>query len=164
MAHIIIARHAKTIDRSEADEDFDRYLTERGHADAERLAEALAQTGLKADLALVSPARRTQETWAHLASTLGDPRVESPMALYHASTSMLIRASLEAFEAGAQTLAVIGHNPGVGGFAHELAARAGTLSRWPHGFATSSAAVFDLLDDVNSMNTVHQVLNYNPKA
>ena len=164
MPHLIIIRHAKTVDRSQVDEDFDRYLTERGHGDAERTAQALARTGLSADLALVSPARRTQETWSHIASTLGDPPVESPMALYHASTEMLLRAVTEAYDAGTAGLVVVGHNPGIGGLAREMAARAGTLSRWPDGYPTGAASVFELLAPASALKGAREVLLHNPKA
>lgn len=164
MPHLIIIRHAKTIDRSEVDDDFDRYLTGRGHEDAERTASALGATGLRADRALVSPAQRTQETWAHIASTLGDPPVDSPMALYHASTDMLLRAIRDAYEDGAASLAVVGHNPGIGGLAREMAARAGTLSRWPEGYPTSTAAVFEITAPASGLKGVTQTLLHNPKA
>lgn len=163
MPHLFIVRHAKTVDRSDVDEDFDRYLVERGHADADVTAAVLARIGLTADRALVSPARRTQETWAHLASTLGNPPVDSPMALYHASTDMLMRAISEAFEDGASSLAVVGHNPGIGGLAQEMAARAGTLSRWPDGFPTSSAAVFELTPPASALQGVEEVHYHNPR-
>ena len=163
MPHLFVIRHAKTVDRTDVDDDFDRYLTERGHADAEATARVLAETGLLADRALVSPARRTRETWAHIASTLGDPPVENPMALYHASTDMLLRAITEAFEDGASSLAVVGHNPGIGGLAREMAARAGTLSRWPDGFPTSSAAIFELTAPASSLTGVTEIRFHNPK-
>lgn len=164
MPHLIIIRHAKTVDRSDVDEDFDRYLTGRGHDDAERTALELAKTGLAADRALVSPARRTQQTWAHIATTLGDPPVDSPMALYHASTDMLLRAISQAYEDGAASLAVVGHNPGIGGLAREMAARAGTLSGWPDGYPTSTAAVFEIVAPASGLKGVEQVLLHNPKA
>ena len=164
MPQLIIVRHAKTIDRSEVDEDFDRYLTERGHADAKRTAEALAAAGLIADTALVSPARRTRETWRHLSQALGDIEPVSPLALYHASMEMLMRLCSEQLEAGAESLAVIGHNPGIGALAHEMAARAGTLSGWPAGFPTSMAAAFRLSKTSNTLNAVEEILRHDPKA
>ena len=57
MPSLIIMRHAKAVDRMEAEDDFDRGLTPRGLSDAKRAAEAMAGAGLKADTALVSPSR-----------------------------------------------------------------------------------------------------------
>ena len=96
MAYLILVRHAKAIDRMDADDDFERGLTPRGRKDAKRAAEIIASAGLKPDLALVSPAQRTLQTLDAMRDHLGDPPVESPMALYHASPNLLVRAAEDA--------------------------------------------------------------------
>ncbi|MFN3835525.1 MAG: SixA phosphatase family protein [Glycocaulis sp.] len=144
MPSLIIMRHAKAVDRMEAEDDFDRGLTPRGLADAGRAATMMAAAGLEADMALVSPARRTLETWKAIAHVFPGAGVESPMALYHASQEMLERAVSEAFADGAGRIVLVGHNPGVGAFAHALAARAEAMEGVPYGWPTSAAIAFDL--------------------
>ena len=63
MAHLILLRHAKAESASSTGRDIDRPLTERGHRDAAIMGRVLAQAGFIPDLALVSTARRAQETW-----------------------------------------------------------------------------------------------------
>ena len=162
MPSLIVMRHAKAVERHEAEDDFERGLAPAGHADAERAAEAMKAAGLKADLALVSPARRTLLTHQHVGPALGDPAVESPMALYHASPDMLKRAIGEAFERGAARLVLVGHNPGVGALAHELAERAGDVNALPRGWPTSATAAFDL-DDA-TLDHPRLITLFNPKG
>ncbi len=140
---LILMRHAKAIDRLEAEDDFQRGLTARGRADSSDAASQFTKAGLKADLALVSPAWRTRQTFDLLQDALGVRDIEDPMALYHASTEMLQRAVLDAFNR-ADRVIVVGHNPGIGGFAHALAAAAGDSSRFPAGYPTAAACAFAL--------------------
>jgi len=142
-ATLILMRHAEAVDRMEAEDDFQRGLTPKGREDSLAAGEALAKHGLKPDIALVSPAWRTEETYRCLLPALGAPKLEDPMALYHASTDMLERAALEALEANACIL-MVGHNPGMGGFAHKLAMQSGAMEQMPRGYPPASATVFYL--------------------
>lgn len=162
MPSLIIMRHAKAVDRMQAEDDFDRGLTPRGHADAARAADTMKSAGLKAELALVSPARRTRETFKALSSVFPDAAIEDPMALYHASQEMLERAVTEALESGADAIVMVGHNPGIGEFAHALAARADAMEGVPYGWPTSAAIAFDLADD--SLTRPSRTFLFNPKA
>lgn len=158
---LILMRHAKAVDRFEADDDFERGLTQRGRNDSEAAASTLAGMGLAADIALVSPSWRTRQTFERLVPTLGDPALEDPMALYHASTEMLERAALDALDRASRVL-VVGHNPGIGGFAHKLAMRSGAQSEFPAGYPTAAAAAFKLGQD--GLETAKLVGFFNPKA
>jgi phosphohistidine phosphatase len=164
MPTLIVIRHAKAVDRLEAEDDFERGLTERGRADASRAADAISAAGFTATHALVSPSRRTRETWKVIAERLGNPPVTDPMALYHASTEMLERAVLEQLAKGAQSIAVVGHNPGIGGFIHALATHARTKTDMPLGWPTSGAAVFELAPDTNRVTARDLLLLFDPKA
>ena len=155
---LILMRHAKAVDRLEADDDFQRGLTPRGHEDSRKAAARLAMLGLKPGRALVSPAWRTRQTFDHLAPLLGEPQIDDPMALYHASTEMLERAALEAFRHAPQ-IVMVGHNPGIGGLAHKLAARCGVREALPMGYPTATAAAFALGDDSLDLPTLIEVLN-----
>lgn len=164
MPRLIVMRHAKAVDRLEAEDDFERGLTERGRTDAARAGEAIAQAGLAADYALVSPARRTRETYQVIADQVGAPRVADPMALYHASTEMLERAVVTALGEGAMSIVLVGHNPGVGGFAHALAAAAQSTSGMPPGWPTSALAAFDIAAVGDRVTAARRLMLFDPKA
>jgi phosphohistidine phosphatase len=79
----------------------------------------MAHHQLMPDLALISTAQRTRETWEHVAAQIS-PR--SPpifdRRLYNAGADAILRVIEQAGQT-AHTLLVIGHNPGL----HELARR-----------------------------------------
>ncbi|BDW98729.1 SixA phosphatase family protein [Maricaulis maris] len=160
-ATLILMRHAKAVDRLEAEDDFQRGLTPRGRSDAADTADALAALGLTADLALVSPSWRTRQTFDQLIPQLGTPTVEDPMVLYHASTEMLERATRDAL-APARTLLLVGHNPGIGGFAHKLALRCDASRQLPIGYPTATVCVFELANEDLGQPTL--VACINPKG
>lgn len=140
---LILMRHAKAVDRLEAEDDFQRGLTPRGRADSAAAGEALADRGIRVDLALVSPSWRTRQTYDQLVPLIGEPQLEDPMALYHASTEMLERATRNVLDRAA-TVLLVGHNPGIGGFAHKLAQIGGSKGSMPLGYPTATATVFSL--------------------
>lgn len=143
---LILIRHAQAVDRIEAEDDFQRGLSEFGRKSCECLSEQLIELGIQADTALVSPAWRTQETYRCLHEALGFPSLVDPMALYHASTEMLERAALEALP-GSPRIVMIGHNPGIGGLAHKLAAKCRAGDRLPRGYPPASTTIFELDGD-----------------
>jgi len=161
MAYLILVRHAKAIDRMDADDDFERGLTPRGRKDAKRAAEIIASADLKPDLALVSPAQRTLQTLDAMRDHLGDPPVESPMALYHASPNLLVRAAEDALTR-AQCIIMVGHNPGMGSFALDLAFQADAATRMPDGYPTAAATVFEL--ENGSLESPKLVSVFDPKS
>ena len=64
MDRLILMRHGKAERDSKSGEDFDRKLTDRGVRESAAMAANLADLGLVPDIALVSAAQRTRETWA----------------------------------------------------------------------------------------------------
>ncbi|MEE2525442.1 histidine phosphatase family protein [Hyphobacterium sp. HN65] len=161
MPRLILVRHAKAVDRYDADDDFERGLTPRGREDAAETARQLQAAGIGADLALVSPAQRTLQTYIAMREMIGNPGFEDPMALYHASPDMLLRALLDALDR-ATSILLVGHNPGIGVLAQNLAERAGRLQDMPDGYPTSAAAAFSVPDA--NLDTVTLDLIVNPKA
>ncbi|MEO1040083.1 MAG: histidine phosphatase family protein [Pseudomonadota bacterium] len=164
MATLILMRHAKAVDRMDAEDDFERGLTERGRSDAARAGEAMKAAELSADLALVSPSRRTRETWTAVADALGAPRVDDPMALYHASDTMLERLIIDALDQGGSAIALVGHNPGIGALAHTLAARAGRATAMPPGWPTSAVVAFDFTPGSMTFEAAELRFLFNPKT
>lgn len=121
MRRLMLLRHAKTERAEPGQRDRDRRLTKRGRADAPAIGAYMARHGLIPDLALVSPAKRTQETWALLAAAFAaPPRSVDEDRLYNAGTEDLLRLIAEARSAHA--LLVVGHNPGLHDVAMQLIA------------------------------------------
>ncbi len=117
---LLLLRHAKAEPGGQGG-DFERALTERGEADARRLGRHLRENGPLPQRALVSPARRTRQTFALVAAALGDaaPAVDHDDALFEAAAGDLL-AAVRDIE-GAERLMVVGHNPAVAELAVSLA-------------------------------------------
>ncbi|GJL96930.1 MAG: phosphohistidine phosphatase [Hyphobacterium sp.] len=154
MPRLILVRHARAVDRMDADDDFERGLTPDGRDTIRKTAEQLRDAGIAVDLVLVSPAQRTMQSFVAMREALGNPAFEDPMTLYHASPEMLFRAALETFER-ADNLMIVGHNPGIGALAQSLAERAGKDADMPDGFPTSVAVVFQTDSVLDQISVEH---------
>jgi phosphohistidine phosphatase len=145
MQRLILMRHGKAERAGMAVEDIDRHLTDRGVQDAHIMGRVLKEQQLIPDLALVSAALRTQETWTAVSEGFPQARVQVRQGLYLASVGHL-REAVERMSAPNETLMVVGHNPGL----HDLAVRLLRDSSAPpsvsaklmHGFPTSTVAAF----------------------
>ena len=147
MKRLILMRHAKTERRAASGDDMDRALTPAGRTAAASIAHALAAAGLIPDVALVSPALRTQQTFEALAAVIPDVRLQTGPDLYDAPADVL-RAAAEG--ADADTVLVVAHNPGVGLLATTLiqaciAAGVEERGALEQGFPTATAAAFEFL-------------------
>ncbi len=147
MHRLILMRHAKAKRAAVSGGDHARALTDRGRADAILMGRVLAERGLRPDLALVSDAIRTHQTWDELHEVFGDVEVRIEPRLYNA-TPDVIRTFAEASEEAAGCLLILAHNPGVQLLAHEYlvesAASPAVLDRLAGGFPTGAAAVFEV--------------------
>jgi phosphohistidine phosphatase len=150
MRRLILFRHAKAEPRAAGEDDFDRPLSPRGREDAALIGKALAAEGLVPDQALISPARRTAETWICARDPFPRIRAELNRNLYNAAPED-IRAAIEAVADRCDTLIVIGHNPGIHELAVELlldaGASAAVIEPVAARFPTATAAVF-AIDEV----------------
>jgi phosphohistidine phosphatase len=154
MRRLMLLRHAKTERAEPGERDRDRKLTKRGRADAPAVGAYMAHHGLVPDLALVSPARRAQETWTLLAEAFAkEPRVVNDERIYNANPEELIAVIGET--RGARSLMVVGHNPGLHHLAialiasGEVEARERVSAKLP----TSALVVIDL--PLNDWSLVH---------
>jgi phosphohistidine phosphatase len=149
MRRLMLLRHAKTERAEPGERDRDRKLMKRGRADAPALGAYMERHDLVPDLALVSPAVRAQETWTLVAGCFAKaPRILTDNRIYNATPDGLIGVIAE--NRKAQSLIIVGHNPGL----HEVAlqligsgnreARANLNEKLP----TSGFVVIDLpIDD-----------------
>ncbi len=121
MKSILLLRHAKSDWKDYTLADFDRPLSARGRKAAPRVAAWMRDHDLLPDRVLCSAARRTVETWEHMAPALGEGiRVLHRRALYHASTHAIVKQLVKQDDE-ANTIAVVGHNPGIAEFAYRYA-------------------------------------------
>ncbi len=147
MHRLILMRHAKTERAAASGLDRDRALTQRGRDDALLMGRVLFEKGLRPDLALVSTATRTRQTWELIQEAFGDVEVRMAPALYNAPADTL-RRYVEEAEDQAGCLLVLAHNPGIHMLAHqyllESAASPSVMDRMASGFPTGAAAAFEV--------------------
>lgn len=111
MRRLMLLRHAKS-NWPEGVADRDRPLAARGREAAPVMGRYLAEELLLPDLVLVSPARRTQETWELVAPMLPErPPHHTEPRIYEAKAERLLHVA-QAVEPQVKTLLMIGHNPG----------------------------------------------------
>ena len=111
MRTLMLLRHAKAVPADGKIRDHDRPLSLRGQAEAPKIGAYMARHQLLPDRALVSPSRRTRETWELLGPALGKrTRATYEQRLFDASPQTILDAIQETGTACA-TLLVIGHNP-----------------------------------------------------
>jgi len=111
---LIIMRHAKS-DWSDASRaDFDRPLTARGKKAAKQMGQWLKQKQYRIDRMLCSPALRAKQTCLLAAAQLdfAQRHVLWEDRIYEASLNDLITL-IDQYGAGAHTLLIVGHNPGL---------------------------------------------------
>jgi phosphohistidine phosphatase len=145
---LILFRHAKSSWAGNI-EDHERPLAERGRKAASVMAKWLAGKGLKPTVALVSTAKRTQETWALAAPELGKITKRDVAEIYEAPAERILDA-IQAVEPSVEALLIIGHNPGMEDLAHLLMRGDGgeAGARMRKKFSTAGIAVLDLpVDD-----------------
>ncbi len=145
MRRLYLLRHAKSDWSDGILEDFDRPLSERGRRDAPLIGAYLAACAASPGLVLCSSARRTVQTWDLIGRRLdGAPRCELREDLYLATPDRII-AAIRSVDEAADSMMLIGHNPGIHAAAVSLAA-AGTdrlVSRMRLKYPTGALAVID---------------------
>ncbi len=108
MKTIAFLRHAKSDWGSAELADIDRPLAERGLHDAPKIGAWLTER-ITFDQALLSPARRAQQTFQALKLEIPTTTIES---LYPTQAGNAVRL-LQRQSNDLQTILIIGHNPGI---------------------------------------------------
>jgi len=131
---LILTRHAKSSWDDPTMSDHDRPLNERGLAAAADLGAWLHSRGYLPGEVLCSDALRTRKTWEGVAPAVpGTPVLTLKPALYHAGPDVMLAVLRHAT---ADTVMMIGHNPGIAEFAARIVARAPMnpeFGRYPTG-------------------------------
>jgi phosphohistidine phosphatase len=145
MKRLILTRHAKSSWDDPMSPDHDRPLNERGKAAARDLGLWLASRDYVPGEVLCSDALRTRETFLGIAPALpGAPVLELKPALYHAGPDVMMAVLRHA---SADTVMMIGHNPGIAEFAARLVAHPpvnADFARYPTG--ATLVVDFDIAD------------------
>lgn len=142
---LVLIRHARA--EQSGPTDAERALEERGHGDARAAGLWLASQGFTPAHALVSSARRAQETWADIASGGGwDVSAETSHLLYSAEPETVLDLVREA-PADVASVVVVGHNPTIAYLATMVddgeGDQAASIELTSGGFPTCSLAVFE---------------------
>ncbi|AZO55429.1 MULTISPECIES: histidine phosphatase family protein [unclassified Mesorhizobium] len=166
MKQLLLLRHAKSSWDDRDLDDFDRPLAERGLKAARLIGRELAARDWLPDLALVSPALRTRDTWRLVAAELPvHPRVAFAEALYDASAADILRQVRKA-DPSSGCLVVLGHNPGLEDLAKQLAgprSEAKARRRLDEKFPTAALARFVLEDDWSGLSSARLTHCLRPK-
>ncbi|MBP8248374.1 MAG: histidine phosphatase family protein [Phenylobacterium sp.] len=145
MDRLILLRHGEAERDAESGDDFDRRLVARGVAACAAMGETLADLGFCPDLALVSAAARTRDTWEALCKAFPKARARFEDSLYLAEPDR-VRGLAQAAGATCGTVMVVGHNPGLQDLTVQMlkegGAPAALIAKAQNGFPTGAAAVF----------------------
>ena len=136
MPTLILLRHGKS-DRSGDEDDIDRPLTDRGRRQAPDAGRWLNDNVPRIDLAIVSPAARAQATWDLVAAELDPAPPERTDDRVYANTASHLLSAVRDAPDSAESVIVVGHNPGL----EELVTR---LTGESIELSTSAIAVIEM--------------------
>ncbi|RED14379.1 SixA phosphatase family protein [Pontivivens insulae] len=118
MKRIVLIRHAKSSWSDPEAEDVGRPLNKRGRLAASLMGAWLDEMDLVPDAVWLSPAERTVQTWTRMRAVSGGPEGEVHKALYMADPNTML--SILRASGKAETIAIIGHQPGMSAMARKL--------------------------------------------
>ena len=115
---LYLVRHAKSSWTDLSLDDFDRPLNKRGLHDAPEMGRRLKKRGIKPDIILCSPAKRTWQTVDLLLKEIGGSisNVQFEESIYEATVETLANL-IQSLSDTCTSAMIIGHNPSM----HELA-------------------------------------------
>lgn len=154
MRKIILFRHGKSSWSDPDQADLDRPLNARGRLASALMGAWLDEAGVEDGLAIISPARRAQETWAKAAPNLSAKiRVVEEKALYMADPKTMLKI-VQSAPKKAETLILVGHQPSMSAFARKMSGGKvpGGCKRAFENFPTGAIAVLNV--DVNDWSKV----------
>jgi phosphohistidine phosphatase len=111
--HITIVRHAKSSWDEPSLADDQRPLAKRGRKSLKPMRQHLEDLGLRFDLVICSPSRRTRETLDGISEALGHVPVVFEDSIYEAGLGQLLDV-LRSVDEKFHSVVLVGHNPGVG--------------------------------------------------
>lgn len=145
---LLILRHGQA-ESDSPEGDRGRPLSPRGRSEVARVGAYLKEQGLMPDLALVSAATRTRQTWQVLCAGWGtspDAQIEPDLYLAEAATAL---ECLRLAPPHCRSLMLVGHNPGLSDLCVQLA-RPESVD----GMVTAGLVIFDVSEDWSALASV----------
>lgn len=142
MRRLILMRHAKSSWSDTTQRDLDRPLNKRGRRSAALVGDWLKSHHYRPGAALVSSARRAQQTWDGIVSAAGPAPTRYVPEIYHAGPDTLLDVLRQA-PVGERTVLMLGHQPGIGTFARRLLREPPRDDSGFEKFPTAATAVID---------------------
>ena len=140
MKRLTLLRHAKSSWNDPVARDFERPLNRRGRKAARRIGEEMRRLGLAFDAVIASPATRVKETLSEVEQGFGRSlAAEYEQRLYLADLQTLLEIVHGADDA-AESLLVVGHNPGLEMLAVALTTGSGLRDEVATKFPTGAIA------------------------
>jgi phosphohistidine phosphatase len=128
MKKLLLLRHAKSSWEDSSLPDFERPLNGRGRRAAPLVGRVLTERGIRPDLVICSPAKRTRETIALVLDAAAiEPELRFDERIYEASLQTLLDVVSEIEDERAEVM-LVGHNPG---FEYLLERLTGESARMP---------------------------------
>jgi phosphohistidine phosphatase len=143
MRRLLLLRHAKAASPA-GSRDIDRPLAHRGREAAPLMGAYLKDEQLLPDLALVSSAVRTRQTWDLVQPAFGKVEARFEPRIYEAPAERLL-AVLREVEPAVHTLLMVGHNPGFADLARALVGHGDryAFARMVQKYPTAGLAIID---------------------
>ncbi len=154
MKRLVLLRHAKAIPAAPDLDDRDRRLADRGRSDAIRMGQFLKEESCVPELVLCSTALRTRETLDLVVPQLGAAPVTRLLPELYLARWLTIVNLVRQVREKADTMMIVGHNPGLEECAKKLARPPGdTKARKLHQllqseYPTAAVAVFEFDVDI----------------
>jgi phosphohistidine phosphatase len=148
MRRLFLVRHAKA-ELSAGRDDYARKLTERGRADARRVAKTLGARHFLPEVLIHSGAARAKQTAEiFVAEWRGKVALEEDVRIYDASLATLLDRA-RALRDEHRHVGLVGHNPGFGELATALAGSGAKadLQRLTVKYPAAAVAVLDFSID-----------------
>lgn len=145
MRRLLLLRHAKS-DWPDGYDDALRPLAERGLRDAVEMGKAIARAGLIPELALISTAVRTRQTWELVGPQFGKQIPSQEVNGLYGASEKTILGFVHTAPDEVQTLICVGHNPGMERLARSFAKSGNpdAIRRIEKKYPTCGLAVIEL--------------------
>jgi phosphohistidine phosphatase len=151
MKTLTLLRHAKSSWNDPVERDFDRPLNDRGRRAARVMGDYMRIESLHFDAVLVSPAARTLETFELVRAAMErDFSAHEDRRIYLASSVTLLEV-LRDCDDSAESVLMVGHNPGLEDLILDLVPESGDTSIRDEVYIKFPTASFAVLHcDINS--------------
>lgn len=113
MKRLTLLRHAKSGDDGTIARDFDRPLNAKGRRAARAIGRHMRDAALRFDAVIASPATRVVETLQEVESGYGAPLAPRWERRIYLATPDELLDVVHAAPAGADSILLVGHNPGL---------------------------------------------------